>query len=280
MDGPRMPKTINTLSAERAAMAAFDMLGFTLLTLAQTARPAEQEGTTYLTGLLEIAVTQCTLALQPSLVIEIGAHAAGFSRKIKREMEHARVIAFEANPDVHARHAALCAKSGVEYNNLCVSDKAGVLTLHVPLGRHGAIMTMGSILAHETLETTVTHEVPAVTLDAFLAEDIGKPKAIWLDVEGAAGLVLDGAPQALESCVLLYAELETARNWGNQRIDAELVPLLARHGLVPVLRDTYRATQYNALFLNHEALSRAPIMEILCRVPRKLAMVPATPIET
>jgi FkbM family methyltransferase len=274
--GHAMPRSIDAFPAERAVMAALDMLGHTLLTITQTAIPAEHDATLHLTRMLEAAVMQCTRALHVPLVIEIGAHAAGFSRRVKRAMESTRVVAFEANPDVHAKHAALCDAAGIEYHNVCVSNAEGSLTLQVPLGKNGAIMTMGSILPHTILAATHTHQVSATTLDAFLATDVSKQKAIWLDVEGATGLVLDGAAEALQSCVLLYAELETVRSWHGQRIDSELVAQLGRHGLAPVLRDTYRARQYNALFLKHEVLTQAPILDILGRFPGQLATRPGS----
>lgn len=186
--------------------------------------------------------------LSPRTVIEIGAHEASFSCKIKGRLSAARVLAFEANPDVYTKYQSEVASRGVEYISHCISDVSETVAFSMPIhDKYGAATGMGSVLADTGYEQFKRYDVAAVPLDTFLGESADEPNAIWVDVEGALGKVLGGAERALQSCVALYAEIETRQRWAGQAIDVDIIPILASHGLVPLLRDVQRHWQYNIL---------------------------------
>lgn len=53
-----------------------------------------------ITGMLDRVVVGVTRLIAPRISLEIGAHKAWFSRQVKLRMPEARVVAFEAHPDV------------------------------------------------------------------------------------------------------------------------------------------------------------------------------------
>ena len=202
--------------------------------------------------------------MKPDTVLEIGAHQAEFSREIKeRILPGARVVAFEANPEVHARHKEMVQAAGVEFRHQCVADENRTYRFDIPVRDGRNLSTMGSLLRDTGEKSFVTHEVEGVRLDDFLGDDEGT-NAMWVDVEGAIGSVLDGARNSLGRCLAFYAEVETTSRWKDQRLDVDVIRQLAEYGLVPVLRDVYRRTwQYNILFIRESELLN-PRVENLC----------------
>ncbi len=264
-------------AVDRSWLLPFDLMGDMLLSMAQL-RATGLEARNRVTALLEETFIRLVARLNPGLVLEIGAHEATFSRRIKGALPAARVVAFEANPDVHALHAAKGRMRSIEYHKLCLSDRPGTVQFQVPTVDGKTATTMGSMLAGIKFPGGAVYEVEATTADDFLGDGAGLPNAIWLDVEGALGRVLAGAERTLGSCVALYAEMETVPRWAGQHIDAEIIRVLQGHGLHMVLRDCARPTQYNGLFLRREAMAE-PVVLQLCRKMARDLIAPAT-VET
>ena len=186
--------------------------------------------------------------LAPRTILEVGAHEATFSCKLKKRLPSARVIAFEANPDVHAKYQDEVRAQGVEYISQCISDVSETVRFSMPIHpKHGAATGMGSVMTDTGYEEFKTYDVPAVPLDDFLGAEADLTSVIWVDVEGALGKVMGGAQRTLASCAALYGEIETKQRWAGQATDQEIVPVLLSHGLVPLLRDVQRHWQYNIL---------------------------------
>jgi hypothetical protein len=91
-----------------------------------------------------------------------------------------------------------------------------------------------------------------------------QPNAMWVDVEGAIGIVLQGASESLDHCQVLYAEIEQTARWQGQLLDIEVVQLLLTHGLVPLARDVQRrGWQYNCIFIRPSLLSEPKVLQIM-----------------
>jgi FkbM family methyltransferase len=211
-----------------------------------------------ITEALSDTLGQVIATTAPPVVVEIGAHEAQFSRQTKQANPGARVIAFEAHPGVYRRYEEVCRLAGIEYNHLCVSAVDAPQKLLVPKKAGRERLTMGSMLADRYAQELVSYEVPGVSLDSFLGEDRYKPNVIWVDVEGAAMQVIEGARQTLESCLAFHVEAESRERWKGQPRAADLINVLGEFGLVPVLRDVQKAYQFNILFLRSSLLAQAP----------------------
>lgn len=207
---------------------------------------------------------------KPSVFCDIGANQGEAGRRALRVVPGIRVISFEANPEIHRQYREINEQAGVRWMNLAVSDEIGQVALNIPRtldralidgrlvqGKRAEARDTGksSLLLRDENATYDTVMVSAATLDAFLADEApSQSLALWIDVEGAASKVLNGAHQAMARTDLLLVEVEGFAFWKDQKLIDEILDLLKRQGFVPVLRDReYGDAQFNVLFLRSAA---------------------------
>ena len=77
--------------------------------------------------------------------------------------------------------------------------------------------------------------VPACRLDSAL-RDVPGPIALWVDVEGAAGRVIDGLEGIVDRVSFMCIELETRPIWEGQLDASEVLNKLAAFGFCEVTR--------------------------------------------
>lgn len=207
------------------------------------------------------------VTLEPDAFLEVGAFEATASRRIKNALPRCRVVAFEASPVNFAHHSAQVdyAALSVEYLHQAVSDHVGTTTLQLNVDDSAdspAPVGSTSILRHAAAEQVLEVEVPTTTLDDFVTDQTAR-LALWVDVEGAVGLVLDGAERALRQVDVLKVEVEDTRIWEGQVLAVDVIERLLAAGLHPVTRDVEYATQYNLLCLSERALGTSGISQLL-----------------
>lgn len=197
--------------------------------------------------------------IDPAVVLEIGAHEATFSRWAASELPGARVLAFEANPHVHAKFAERMAGTRVNYRNMAVGPVNGDVQLNLPLqiGDNAKPLTspMASLAVHTRASDQVQVTVPAVRLDDHLTLAEGERVVAWIDVEGANEAVLKSGPSVLDRTDAIYIEVESEPTWEGQWLDTDVAVHLRRHGLIPIARDIFfykRRHQYNVVFVRAE----------------------------
>lgn len=191
--------------------------------------------------------------IQPAVVLEIGAHEAAFSRWAAEQLPAARVMAFEANPHVHAKFEARLEKTRVDYRNVAVGPVTGEIELNVPLqigGKARALTSrMASLAIHTRTEDQTQVTVPSVRLDDHVELAAAERVVAWVDVEGANDAVLQSGPDVLDRTDAIHIEVEWEPTWEGQWLDTDVALHLRRHGLVPVARDVKRRHQYNVVFV-------------------------------
>lgn len=212
---------------------------------------------------------QLVKGVGPDLFIEAGAKDARVSRRARRYLETSRIVAFEANPYTFGHFSAKNdnASLSVEYHNVALSDVPGELSFFLQSMRAGepVAKTAGhhSILKRADVETERTEvSVRATTLDAFFADDTYQTCCIWMDVEGAVGLVLSGAARTLERTAFLMVEVEDRPLWQGQWLCPQVASFLHDAGFIAVARDFQSRYQYNLVFvrdtfLNHDRVCNA-----------------------
>ena len=136
------------------------------------------------------------------------------------------MVAFEASAVNHNHHKAATDfdAAGIEYLHSAVSDHTGVATLLLNLEHADDEPTpvgWTSLLRHRGFEHVRPVQVPSTTLDDFVADAAG-PIALWIDVEGAAGLVLDGAARTLSGVDVLKVEVEDVPSWEGQTVSLDI----------------------------------------------------------
>ncbi len=216
--------------------------------------------------------------LEPTVVLEIGAHEATFSRWAADSLPGARVEAFEANPHVYEKFAAELSECRLEYHNLAVGETTGEARLNLPTaiaGRERSLTSrMASLAPHTESVDNIHVTVPSVRLDDHLSLGPGKSGVAWIDVEGADELVLKGCGSLLDRLYAIFIEVEKRTTWEGQWLDTDVNRFLRARGLVAVARDIFvknRAHQYNVVFV------RVPIAQRR-RTARLAAKVLAPPI--
>lgn len=202
--------------------------------------------------------------LGPAVVLEIGAHEASFSRWARQTLPQARVLAFEANPHVHAKYAAEVTATGVDYRNLAVGPVTGELELTLPLeiaGEPRALDSrMASIAVHRKAGDSVTVTVPSVRLDDHVTWGEEERAVAWIDVEGANDAVLQSGPGVLDRLDAVHIEVEGRPTWEGQWLDTDVAHHLAGHGLVAVARDLQKPYQYNVIYVRDRLVHQPKVM--------------------
>lgn len=208
-----------------------------------------------LTELLSNFFVDLAKKVKPGLILEIGAHGAEFSTRMKAQLPMSTVLAFEANPEVYSRYKENVAMHNVEYLNVIISDSDGFRTLYVPKNQSGEDKkTMGSILLDAKASAFTEYSVRSYRLDSFISESL--KNIMWVDVEGACLEILNGADHLLSKCMVFYAELEEIARWEGQATFGQVVDKLGSFGLVPIIADVQRSKwQSNVLFVNKSILS-------------------------
>lgn len=196
---------------------------------------------------------------KPEVFIECGAFFAEASRKVKHDFPNTRVVAFEANPYNYkmCRERIDFDKAGVEYVHSALASERGEVTFKVQATRDGKDLTKttGRSSIFERSDANLTFEsvtVPATTLDHFFTP---KPSTsvLWIDVEGAAGLVLSGGAELLKTTDMVFMEVEDRALWDGQWLTRDVTRFFSRYGLIPIARDfeSPSRVQYNMLFIKN-----------------------------
>ena len=182
------------------------------------------------------------------VVFEIGANAGQHTACFADLLPGATIHAFEPDPEAFAALETVAAGlPNVRAAHAAVSDADGTATFHVssaaPGGDAGngtgepkdplAGRLSGSLCeptGHLTsfpwvkFETAV--EVPTRSLDSYCREaGVGRIDFIWMDVQGAERLVLEGAAETLRRVRFLYTEYFDVELYAGQPGLAEILDL-------------------------------------------------------
>lgn len=212
-------------------------------------------------------------SLSPTVFCDIGANRGEIAAAVKAMLPETEVHAFEANPHTFTQHADAQHAAGVVWNNIAISNRRGEVDVYIPrqLSRRysrGAVrparveepLTTGKASIHKRREDAV-YDVVSVrsqSLDEYF-EGIRASAtfALWIDVEGAAQLVLGGASAVLRQTSAILVELEALQFWDNQTSIQWVFDTLVAHGFEPIARDReYDDAQFNVMFVRREQLPR------------------------
>ena len=173
--------------------------------------------------------------LQPGqVVVDVGANIGLYSAfAAKRIGPGGRVFSFEPNPDVFARLQANAAGPNIRLLPSAVGPQSGSVGLCL-----NADTAKSSVMRHDAVGPVT--EVPCITLDAFLRENLGSRRVDFLkiDVEGFDYDVLAGARECLARQRFGLVQTEcTERRTDMFRLLADAgyrVCRLAGRGMVPL----------------------------------------------
>jgi FkbM family methyltransferase len=204
-------------------------------------------------------------AVDPTLGLELGAHEGRFSAWLKATFPAARCLALEANPYVFDVHRERLTGLGVEYRNLAAGPSTGTLDLIIPteLGRKrkpGRRGPMASLNVHTRTKSQEVVSVDAVRVDDLVHPEDSHRIVAWIDVEGAAGQVLQGSREVLSRASAVYIEVENSTTWEGQWLDTDVAAFFADLDMVPVIRDLQRPHQYNVVFVEQRLAANPAVI--------------------
>lgn len=149
-------------------------------------------------------------AVREPTVVDIGAHEGSYAREVAALAPGARVFAFEPHPETFKRLAA----GAVGYTpvHAAVASEAGTLSLYdhgSPAGTQHASLVRGVIETIHEEPTARRWDVPATTLDRFVAEQgIVRIHLLKIDTEGSELDVLRGARACIEAGMVDVIQIE------------------------------------------------------------------------
>lgn len=230
---------------------------------------------------LELFFFRTVSALSPDLFIEAGAKDAGSSRRARRRLPHARVVAFEANPYTHRRFRAAndVPELRVEYHHLALSDAPGTIRFNVRRRADGRPSAdgQGSLSQRDDYaEGYKAVDVQCTTLDTFFAQSEHSHCALWIDVEGASEQVLAGAQTILSGTAVAIIEVQDQIYWRTQTwLFDDVLRCFHQAGMVPIARDFQSRYQYNVVFVRESALDDHKVRAALAQYYSDCGMGPS-----
>lgn len=215
--------------------------------------PNPLELSTSLVNFFDLLITK----LQPNIICDIGALNGIESLRFRKLAPDATLYAFEANPLNYLKFSDWLASHNysINYEYLAITDVCKPIEFNIlKTAEEGYDWRGGasSILNRINVEDSLKTFVPCSTLDKFMSERhlLGKPNCLWIDVEGAAYQMLQGAIETLKETQFLKVEVEKARIWENQKLDLDVIQLLESYDFQAVCT-TFHPTspQYDLVFI-------------------------------
>ena len=201
--------------------------------------------------------------LKPDLCLEIGAHEASFSRLMRANYPAMPfIVACEANPKVytHMKSTIDFSKEKIVFLNKAVANIDGEVSFTI-LDENEGLSGRSSLLDRDySTEDTVQTEkivVEAVRGDTLVSKFTAQRVALWVDVEGAQHIVLEGLRNSLSEHAItsIFIELEDRRFWDEQNLEHEILDLLLDYGYIPLLCDEEYYNQHNVILIHQDSLT-------------------------
>lgn len=192
------------------------------------------------------------LAFNPTLSIEIGAHAAEYSRFMSNQ--GIKSVAFEASPAVYNKF-----KDSIDqfdYVNLAISDYNGTTFFNIDSAFAPEEVGHNSIKDFN-LDWRVNGdpvEVSCSTLDSYFNDLQQERIVMWIDAEGANKEVLIGAKELLKNVYSIYIEVEHIHFWKDQWIRQDVIDFLDTHGFTLVREFAAYIDQTNCVFVKKDSV--------------------------
>lgn len=186
---------------------------------------------------------------------EIGAFSAEFSRKLKALYSDVNIFAFEANPYNYKHFTKTQDFNGIQYLNKAVSDTNGTIEFKIQKTINGVEQNpvRGNNSLFEKTAANIVYDtvtVESVRLSDFVANNNLQelPTVLWIDVEGASQLILEGSIGVLRQTQLIFIEVEEINFWKKQWLEPDVNKFLSNHGFKLIARDGEYNKQYNQIY--------------------------------
>jgi FkbM family methyltransferase len=170
-------------------------------------------------------------------------------------------LAIEANPQVYGRYQKVNSEyQQIQYINVGLSNRRKISPFYVPKVTDPSTSIFGSFQKLPIYDYYNPTPVKIEKLDSIVRNFRLKSEriALWIDVEGELGRLIQGARKTLSdySVKLLYCEVQENNHYNDEKTAMEISQELWSLGFVPVARDFPTAPLYNLIFLRKDMIER------------------------
>lgn len=203
------------------------------------------------------------------IIFEIGSCEGEDSIRLKKAYPNSTIYTFEPLPKNVKKIKSNFKRYGISTQHvypLALSDKDGVSSFFVssghPPGKPNTTAwdygnKSSSLLPpkkhkniHEWVKFNQQIDVPTMRLDTFCAKHgIEKIDFIYLDVQGAELMVLQGAGEMIKKVGAIWMEVEAVELYAKQPLKKDVEEFMKRHGF-KLLMDTVNRVSGDQLYVN------------------------------
>ena len=198
-------------------------------------------------------------------IFDVGARDCEESRQFALAFPNAVVYAFECNPaTLPACRAVSAAEPRVVLTEMAASNHSGISTFYpidqertitgAPDGNPGAsslFRASGRYAEEQYVQQEI--QVPTLRLDDFMRENsIDSVDILWMDVQGAEALVLEGLGNRLRDVRCLHIEVEFFEIYEDQGMFDDVDPYLRDRGFNLLGFTSYSRYAADALYLRDD----------------------------
>jgi FkbM family methyltransferase len=175
-------------------------------------------------------------------IFEIGAHIGTETQKFAYAFPNGRIHAFEPCPVLYRKVRENTSRySNVTTIPVALSNQRGFSIFRQSSGTSNGSGSLLEPTLHLTRHPTVQFLeidqfiVPTALLDDyFKIAGIDHVDLIWIDAQGAEGMVFEGASESLKHCKYVYCEVSVVPEYQGGAAYSDIKSILANHGLRPI----------------------------------------------
>lgn len=194
--------------------------------------------------------------MDANILFECGCYDAETSIKFLQNRVDSTAFAFEASPEVFREVSTATVHDRLRLFNIALGASDGNVKYY--FNPRKKLAKNGSLLKRKDREQK-SCLVRMRTLDACVRDlqlDIEQTKiALWIDVEGVALSVLQGATKLLSSTAIIKVEVERKPLWRGQHTEDEIHDFLQQKGFTLVEMDFEYQDQHNLLYVRSSLLN-------------------------
>lgn len=193
------------------------------------------------------------------IIVEAGAHIGRGTKKMSAFWPNGTIHAFEPIPEIFTslkKRTVGC--TNVVYHNYALSNSSISQEIFVSGGRTTAVSSLlePKEFKKEKPDVTFTSQkIETIALDDWAKQNnINHVDLLWLDLQGAELLALQGATNILTSVTAIHIEVALTERYKNNPLYTEITAWLQKNGFKPLIEAFADPTWGNVLFIKKALL--------------------------
>jgi FkbM family methyltransferase len=201
--------------------------------------------------------------LKPDLIFDVGSRNGNDAKKFRSILPKSKIIAFEANKQLYFKMLSnpSLKKDKIICYNYAVEKKSGVRNFYIFNEKKGT----GSILQRKNKIFSKIYKVRTISLDNFIEKfKVYNNKIfLWIDIEGAAYNLIQGAKKTLLNTDAIIVELEKKKLFKNQKLQSVTINKLKKNFFLVESSLNSNNSSGNYIFLNKKYQNTSKVMFLI-----------------